>query len=263
MKIVRGVAAVCLILSLASCGGSSSDAKLGCTSNIFAASSLSSALTEMTSELRDIAGCEIAYKFGSSGTLAASIASGAKPDFFLSSGTGSLDAAGLDASAAHALVDSHLAVITLKDSDAESAVTTVKDLLDTKWKLGLCSASAPCGALADTVLMNAIDVYGEEFDFSREALADTEATSSSDLLTKLQMGELDVVLGYASSCATNKKLVCTPIPETAEGRHLGEKTTYYVSVLGQSEASKKLAEYMYSFKFPGRLVADFGFETLS
>jgi ABC-type molybdate transport system substrate-binding protein len=161
------------------------------------------------------------------------------------------------------LVDSHLAVITLKGSNAESAVTTVKDLLDTKWKLGLCSASAPCGELADTVLANAIDVYGEEFDFSREALADTEATSSADLLTKLQMGELDVVLGYASSCATNEKLVCNPIPDSTDGRHLGEKSTYYVSAMGNSPATKKLMEYLYSFKFSGRLVADFGFETLS
>ena len=263
MKPVRTMAAAGLILAMASCGGSGSTSKMGCTTNIFAASSLSSALTEMTSELRDIAGCEIAYKFGSSGTLAASVSSGAKPDFFISSGTGSLESAGLDSGAAHALVDSHLAVITLKGSEAESAVTTVKDLLVTKWKLGLCSAAAPCGELADTVLTNAIDVYGEEFDFSREALADTEATSSSDLLTKLQMGELDAVLGYASSCATNKKLVCTPIPDSTDGRHLGEKSTYYVSVMGDSPATKRLMEFIYSFKFSGRLVADFGFETLS
>jgi hypothetical protein len=77
------------------------------------------------------------------------------------------------------------------------------------------------------------------------------------------MGELDVVLGYASSCATNDKLVCTPIPDSTDGRHLGEKSTYYVTALGTSGATKKLAEYMYSFKFSGRLVADFGFETLS
>lgn len=217
----------------------------------------------MTAELRDVAQCEIAYKFGSSGALASTIASGAQPDVFLTSGTNALQAANMDPSTAHALVESHLAVITAKGTKAESAVTSVKDLLEPTWKLGLCSSSAPCGELADLVLMNATDVYGEEFDFSRETLADTEAANSSDLLTKLQMGELDVVLGYASSCATNNKLLCTPIPDSTDGRHLGEKSTYYVTSLGNSKATKKLKAYMYSYAFPGRLVADFGFEALS
>ena len=217
----------------------------------------------MTTELQDVAQCEIEFKFGSSGALAASISAGAQPDLFLTSGTNALQAANLDPAAAHALVESHLAVITAKGTDAATRVTSIKDLLDTKWKVGLCASSAPCGDLADSVLMNAVDVYGEEFDFSREALADTEAANSSDLLTKLQMGELDVVFGYASSCAKNNKLVCTPIPDSTDGRHLGEKSTYYVTELGSAEPTKKLSEYMNSFTFRGRLVADFGFETLS
>ena len=263
MRFTRVLMAIGLAASLTACGGSSGESKFDCVVDVFAASSFSAALMEMKSEMQDIAGCEVTFKFGSSGSLAASIVSGAQPDFFLSSGTGALETAGLDSSAAHALVDSHLAVITLMGSNAESDVTTVKDLLDTQWKLGLCSESAPCGELADLVLMNAIDAYGEEFDFSRESLADTEAISSSDLMTKLQMEELDVVLGYASSCATNKRLMCTPIPDSVDGRRLGEKTTYYVSAVGTSEGSLKLKEYLYSFKFPNRLIADFGFEKLS
>lgn len=263
MKFLRSVCALSLLFTLAACGGGDSDSRFDCTTTIFAASSLSQALTEMTTELRDVAQCEIAFKFGSSGTLAAMISSGAQPDFFLTSGTNAVEAADLDPSSARALVESHLAIITAKETDAATAVTSVKDLLETKWKLGLCASSAPCGDLADLVLMNAIDVYGEEFDFSRATLADTEAANSSVLLTKLQMGELDVVLGYASSCATNDKLVCTSIPDSAEGRHLGEKSTYYVTALGTAESTKKLTEYIYSFEFSGRLVADFGFETLS
>lgn len=252
-----------MLISLVACGGSDSESKFDCTTTIFAASSLSLALTEMTTDLQDIAQCEIALKFGSSGTLAALISSGAQPDLFLTSGTNALQAADLDPMSAEALVESHLAVITAQGSEAESSIKTVKDLLETDWKLGLCASSAPCGDLADLVLLNAMDVYGEEFDFSREALADTEAANSSDLLTKLQMGELDVVLGYASSCAKNNKLVCTPIPDSTDGRHLGEKSTYYVTAIGSAEPTKKLSEYMNSFTFRGRLVADFGFEVLS
>lgn len=263
MRFLRSACVFSIFISLAGCGGSDSEAKFDCTTTIFAASSLYFALTEMTSQLRDIAGCEIAYKFGSSGALAASISSGAEPDFFLTSGTNALQVAEIDPSSAHALVESRLAVITAKGTDAAVAITGVKDLLETDWKLGVCASSAPCGDLADLVLMNAIDVYGEEFDFSREALADTEAANSSDLLTKLQMGELDVVLGYASSCAANDKLACTPVPDSVDGRRLGEKSTYFVTSLSSSQAAKKLSKYMYSFTFPGRLVADFGFEMIS
>ena len=263
MKFLQSACAFSLLFTLAACGGGDSESRFDCTTTIFAASSLSSALTEMTPEFRDVAQCEIALKFGSSGTLAAMISSGAQPGLFLTSGTNALQAADLEPSSARAIVESHLAIVTAKGTDADTTVTTVKDLLETKWKLGLCASSAPCGDLADLVLMNAIDVYGEEFDFSREALADTEAANSSDLLTKLQMGELDVVLGYASSCATNDKLVCRAIPDIVDGRHLGEKSTYYVTALGASEATKKLAEYISSSEFSGRLVADFGFETLS
>lgn len=263
MKILRIAFGFSMLISLAACGGNTRESTFDCTTTIFAASSLSLALTEMTTELRDVAQCEIAFKFGSSGTLAALITSGAQPDLFLTSGTNALQAADLDTSEAHALVESRLAVITAKGTKAESAITTVKALLETEWKLGLCASSAPCGDLADRVLMNAVDVYGEDLEFSREALADTEAANSSDLLTKLQMGELDVVLGYASSCARNDKLVCTSIPDTVDGRQLGEKSTYYVTAMNDSGATKKLSEYLHSSVFPDQLVADFGFEKLS
>lgn len=263
MLFKKGIVAIACVAVLGSCGGSSNDAKYDCTANVFAASSLSTALTDMTSEIQDALECEITFTFGSSGALAASISNGTKPDAFISSGLDALAAAGLDTADAHALVESHLAIITQKGSTAETEVLSVENLLDTQWKFGVCSASAPCGELADLVLLNAMDVYGEEFDFSREALADTEAPSASALLTKLNMGELDVVLGYASSCAGQSDLSCTAIPDSFNGRHLGEKSTYYVSILGSSKVSTRLREYLYSFTFPGRLVSDFGFEKLS
>jgi ABC-type molybdate transport system substrate-binding protein len=250
-------------LSLTACGGASSDAANDCTLEVFAASSLSSALTEMTDDVRSETGCDVTFKFGSSGSLAASIDAGATPDVFLSSGIGSISAAGLDVSSARALVDSRLAVIAKKGSEAALAVKTVDDLLEKKWKLGLCAATAPCGELADAVLLNAMNIYGKDSGFSRELLADTEAINASDLLTKLKMGELDVVLGYASSCASNPDLVCTVIPDEENGQQLGEKTTFYVTPLRDSASTAQLLRYMNSTKFTQRLVSDFGFEKLT
>jgi hypothetical protein len=77
------------------------------------------------------------------------------------------------------------------------------------------------------------------------------------------MGELDVVLGYASSCASNPDLVCTVIPDEMNGQQLGEKTTFYVTPLGNSASVAKLLSYMNSTKFTQRLVVDFGFEELT
>jgi molybdate transport system substrate-binding protein len=263
MRPLHACVVAVLGLSLAACGGASSDSADNCTLEIFAASSLSSALNEMTDELRSETGCDVTFKFGSSGSLAASIDAGATPDVFLSSGTGSVSAAGLDASSARALVESRLAVIAKMGSEVAKTVTTVDDLLDKKWKLGLCAATAPCGELADAVLLNVTNIYGEDSGFSRESLADTEAINASDLLTKVEMGELDVVLGYASSCASNPDLVCTVIPDEMNGQQLGEKTTFYLTPLGDSASVAKLLGYMESMKFTQRLVADFGFEELT
>jgi molybdate transport system substrate-binding protein len=262
VKVKRVCVAAVVALSLTACGENSTDSADDCSVEIFAASSLSSALTAMTDELRTESGCDITYKFGSSGSLAASIEAGATPDLFVSSGTTSVDAAGLDVKSSSPIVESSLAIITSAGSAAANELTTVTDLLQTKWKLGLCVTTAPCGELADAVLTNAGVVFGEQFDFGRDALADTEAVNASDLLTKIEMGELDVVLGYASSCAGKSDLTCTVIPADLEGRRLGEKTTYFVTPVNDSPQVTRLLAYITSVKFSERLVTDFGFEEL-
>ena len=255
------IAAV-VVLALTACGENIADSADDCNIEVFAASSLSSALTDMTDELSAESGCDITYKFGSSGSLAASIEAGATPDLFVSSGTTSVAAAGLDVKMSNHIVESSLAIITSTGSAAAKELVTVADLLQTKWKLGLCVPTAPCGELADAVLTNAGNVFGEQFNFGRDALADTEAMNASDLLTKVEMGELDVVLGYASSCAGRSDLVCTVIPADFEGRQLGEKSTYFVTPVNDSPQVTRLLAYITSVKFSERLVTDFGFEAL-
>ena len=262
VRVKRVCIATVAALSLTACGERGIDSADDCNMEVFAASSLSSALTVMADELSTESGCEITYKFGSSGSLAASIEAGATPDLFVSSGTASVAAAGLDVNTSSPIVESSLAIITSAGSAAAKELTTVADLLQTKWKLGLCVTTAPCGALADEVLTNAGDVFGGKFNFGRNALADTEAINASDLLTKVEMGELDVVLGYASSCAGNSDLTCTAIPADFEGRRLGEKTTYFVTPINDSSQVTRLLAYMTSVKFSERLVTDFGFEAL-
>ena len=262
VKVKRVCVAAVVALSLTACGEGSNESVGDCSVEIFAASSLSSALTAMTDELSTESGCDITYKFGSSGSLAASIEAGATPDMFLSSGTTSVTASGLDVNTSRAIVESSLAIITSKGSVAAREVIAVDDLLEKKWKLGLCATTAPCGELADEVLTNAGDVFGNTFDFGRNALGDTEAVNATDLLTKVEMGELDVVLGYASSCASNSDLTCTVIPAEVDGRRLGEKSTYFVTPISDTSQVTRLLSYITSLKFSERLVTEFGFEAL-
>lgn len=262
VRTIRLCAAAIVALSLTACAENSNGSTGDCSAEIFAASSLSSALTDMTDELRTESGCDITYKFGSSGSLAASIEAGATPDMFLSSGTAAVSAAGLDVNTSRAIVESSLAIITSKGSAASRELIAIDGLLEKKWKLGLCVATAPCGELADDVLANAGDAFGEAFEFGRDALADTEAINASDLLTKVEMGELDVVLGYASSCAENPDLSCTVIPADMDGRPLGKKSTYFVTPINVSPQVTGLLGLMTSAKFSERLVTDFGFEPL-
>jgi hypothetical protein len=53
------------------------------------------------------------------------------------------------------------------------------------------------------------------------------------------------------------------IPNEKNGKQLGEKTTYYMTSLGDSVSVAKLLGYLESAKFTQRLVADFGFEELT
>ena len=110
-------------------------------------------------------------------------------------------------------------------------------------KVGLCVATAPCGALADFIL--------EKAGISRTAIADTESPSVEDLVSKIEMGELDAGIVFHSDCVSSQ---CITIPSD-----MNATTSYFVAALNSRAVSQQFADFVSSSSFTGILQSRFGF----
>ena len=132
------------------------------------------------------------------------------------------------------------------NSKYDSQITNVASLADAinaGIKVGLCVSTAPCGALADSIL--------EKAGISRTAIADTESPSVEDLVSKIEMGELDAGIVFHSDCVSSQ---CITIPSD-----MNATTSYFVAALNSRAASQQFADFVSSSRFTGILQSKFGF----
>jgi molybdate transport system substrate-binding protein len=116
-------------------------------------------------------------------------------------------------------------------------------------KVGLCVASAPCGALADSILENS--------GSTRSALADTESPSVEDLVSKIEMGELDAGIVYHSDCVNaqkNKRAICVTIPT-----EVNASNSYYVAALNTRNVTQQFVDFVSNATFTTSLQSKYGF----
>ena len=116
-------------------------------------------------------------------------------------------------------------------------------------KVGLCVTTAPCGALADSIL--------EKSGITRKALADTESPSVEDLVSKIEMGELDAGIVYHSDCVyaqVNNRAICVSIPMDRNATN-----GYYVAAINARSASQRFVDFVSSPSFMESLQSKFGF----
>jgi ABC-type molybdate transport system substrate-binding protein len=113
----------------------------------------------------------------------------------------------------------------------------------------LCVTTAPCGALADSIL--------EKAGISRTAIGDTESPSVEDLVSKIEMGELDAGIVFHSDCVyahNQKSSQCITIPSDVNA-----STSYYVAALNSRAVSQQFADFISSTSFIGILQSKYGF----
>ena len=197
----RLVAAVCATAVLvAACGDDDDDAgasdstdgpasDLDGTVTVFAAASLTDAFDELDAAF-EVANPEVTVEvnYGASSALREQILAGAPADVFASANTSNMDRV-VEGGAADDPTDfvTNLLQIAVP-GDNEAGVTGLDDFADADPLIGLCAEEVPCG------------------EFGREALAhagispsvDTNEPDVRSLLTKIEAGELDAGIVYAT-----------------------------------------------------------------
>ena len=223
---------------------------------VMAASSMVNAFADVQSRFLELHPCvtDITYSYGSSATLAAQIVNGSPADVFVSASETTMNT--VKNTGRTLSVDNFAKNIgeimvspNSKFTGRISDIASLTDAVNSGIKVGLCVVTAPCGSLANNILKNASTTRG--------VVADTESPSVEDLVTKIEMGELDAGIVYRSDCqyAQPRNLAtCISIPSA-----VNSTTGYYIAVLTPRPIAQQYVDYINGSDFKATLQVKFGF----
>lgn len=192
------------LLALTACGGSSDDGDAASTTsaaessggdltgtlNVFAAASLTDVFTDLGDQLeKDNPDLDVQFNFAGSSQLATQITQGAPADVFASANEAQMKVvtdAGLQADDPTIFTENVLEIAVPKGNPA--GVTGLADFADPDLTLAVCAPDVPCGAAAEKVFTAA----------GIDAQPDTQEEDVKAALTKVQLGEVDAALVYAT-----------------------------------------------------------------
>jgi molybdate transport system substrate-binding protein len=204
---VVGLLAACGTSEAGGGGGSSaSQGKLGGTVTVFAAASLTDAFTELGDRLEEVnPALEVRFSFAGSSALARQIVQGAPADLFASANPEQMTVvidAGLAAADPEVFTENVLEIVV--PAGNPGGVTGIQDFADPDLVLAVCAPAVPCGAAADQVFAAA----------GVTPVPDTEEEDVRAGLTKVQLGEVDAALVYASDVrSAGSDVEGIPFPE--------------------------------------------------
>src|SRR3954463_5361017 len=209
-------------LALTACGGSSSDdgaagssassssgSGLSGTLTVFAAASLTGVFTQLGDQLeQQNPGLDVQFNFAGSSQLATQITQGAPADVFASANQTQMKvvpAAGLQAADPTVFTENVLEIAVPKGNPGH--VTGLRDFANADLPRAGCAADVPCGAAAQQVFKAA----------NVDAKPDTEEEDVKAALTKVQLGEVDAALVYATDVqAAGNDVEGIPFPEAEQ-----------------------------------------------
>lgn len=203
----RTILIFALLLSLSACGLPGQEDTL----TVFAAASLTEAFNEMAAAFEDAhPGLEVTLNFAGSNTLRAQIEQGASADVYASANTremGELVANGfVSAVAPQIFLTNRLVVVMPVNNPA--GLSTLDDLTRPSLKLVLAAEEVPVGRYARLMLDNA------GADFRSQVLANVVSNENTvkQVLAKVQLGEADAGIVYASDAVAAPELPVMEIP---------------------------------------------------
>ena len=185
------------LVALGGCSGSSSDDtgdQLSGTLTVFAAASLTDVFEELGDRLTaDNPGLEVQFNFAGSSGLATQITQGAPADLFASANEAQMAVvtdAGLAADEPSVFAANVLQIAVPAGDPA--GITGLEDFAREELALAVCAPEVPCGAAAEQVFQSA----------GVAAVPDTLEEDVRAALTKIELGEVDAALVYASDVAS-------------------------------------------------------------
>lgn len=205
--------------SSASGSATSSAPRLSGTLTVFAAASLTGVFTDLGRRLeKDDPGLTVRFNFAGSSALATQLTQGAPADVFASADQAQMDVvtkAGLQKGDPQVVAQNVLEIAVPKGNPAH--VTGLKDFANPDLKIAVCAPQVPCGAAAQKVFAAT----------HTRAVPDTQEQDVKAALTKVELGEVDAALVYATDVkAAGDKVEGIPFPEAEDAVN-----TYPICVL--------------------------------
>jgi molybdate transport system substrate-binding protein len=256
-----------LLLGMSACASSSADNAPSKASQcpdeflkgsivVLAASSMAPVFAEAEEQFLVEHPCvtNVSFSYGSSATLAAQIVNGSPADVFVSASEKTMNTVSDSGRTVNTTLFARNSGEIMVNTSSRFAdkVTNLANLSKSSnpgIKVGLCVTTAPCGALADSIL--------EKSGSDRWALADTESPSLEDLVSKIEMGELDAGIVYHSDCVNaqkNKRTLCVLIPAD-----MNSTNSYYVAAINARNVSQQFVDFVSSPAFTTSLQSKYGF----
>ena len=208
---MKQISSLILTLALLSACVSNAPKPASVHLNVFAAASLTESFGEIATTFEaSHPGVDVTLNFAGSNTLRAQIDQGAQADVFASANAKEMDAlvtSGLVADGApQTFLTNRLVVITPMENPA--GVSTFDDLTRPGLKLVLAAEDVPVGRYARQMLDNA------GADFKAQVLANVVSNEADvkQVLAKVQLGEADAGIVYASDAVAAPELSVIEIP---------------------------------------------------
>lgn len=223
---------------------------------VFAASSLTESFESIAAAFEaSHEGVEVDLSFGGSSTLSTQIVQGAPADVFASADELRMAVvvdAGLVEGAPRTFAGNELVVITPQDS----AIATLSDLAEDGVRLVLAGPEVPVGNYSRIALDRLDALLGD--DYSERVLANlvSEEPNVRQVAAKVELGEADAAIVYATDAAILKAVRVLPIPDAANVR-----AVYPIAVLTDAEDPDLAATFVDFVLAPDgqAILADRGF----
>jgi molybdate transport system substrate-binding protein len=223
---------------------------------VLAASSMAPVFADAEGQFLTTHPCvtNVSFSYGSSATLAAQIVNGSPADVYVSASEKTMrtvsDSGRTINTTLFARNSGEIMVnAASRFADTVTNLVSLSKSSNPGIKVGLCVTTAPCGALADSIL--------EKSGSERRALADTEAPSVEDLVSKIELGELDAGIVYHSDCVNaqkNRRTLCVSIPSDVNSTN-----SYYVAALNTRNVTQQFVDFVSSPAFTTSLQLKYGF----